>query len=57
VIAPELEEEARPVTERVFALTSGDPDVPVIVFDDFAADGRPQVLYLAVWAYRRLADS
>jgi CubicO group peptidase (beta-lactamase class C family) len=57
VIAPELEEEARPVTERVFALTSGDPDVPVIVFDDFATDGRPQVLYLAVWAYRRLADS
>jgi CubicO group peptidase (beta-lactamase class C family) len=54
VASPELDAEASPVTPRVFALTPGDPDVPVLVFEDFGADRRPQLLYEAVWAYPRL---
>jgi hypothetical protein len=50
-----MEAEAYPLTRRVFALTQDDPDIPVLVFEDFAEDGRPLLLYEAVWAYPRLA--
>jgi hypothetical protein len=44
------------VTERVFVLAPDDPDIPVVVFDDFDADGRPQILYSAVWGYPRVRE-
>lgn len=54
VRSPELEGDALPVTERVFAFSPDDPDVPVIVFDDFDTHGCPQMLYSAVWGYPRV---
>lgn len=57
VSSPEFEADAFPVTERVFALTPTDPDFPVVVFESFADDGRPQLLYHAVWAYPRVANA
>jgi hypothetical protein len=53
VTSPEQEGEALSITDRVFLVAPDDPDTPVLVFDDFDEDGRPQVLYSAVWAYPR----
>jgi CubicO group peptidase (beta-lactamase class C family) len=52
--SPELSGDAFPIDERVFALESDDPDLLVIVFDDFDVQGRPQALFEIVWRHPRL---
>jgi len=47
--------EARPIDERTFLVDANDPDTPTVTFGSFDAHGRPQALYLAMWALPRVA--
>ena len=42
-----------PIDHRRFRWPDGDPDFPFVTFADFGADGRPHLLYHAIWAYPR----
>jgi CubicO group peptidase (beta-lactamase class C family) len=52
----DAELEALPLDERSFVVDAKDPDNPTVTFGAFDATGRPQVLYLMVWAYPRVGD-
>lgn len=45
---------APPIDARTFLFDPEHPDFPVLVFDDFDSDGRPQTLYYAPWAFPRV---
>jgi CubicO group peptidase (beta-lactamase class C family) len=42
-----------PIDQRLFRWPDGDPDFPFVTFADFGVDGRPHLLYHAIWAYPR----
>ena len=42
-----------PIDQRRFRWPAGDPDFPFVTFADFGEDGRPHLLYHAIWAYPR----
>jgi CubicO group peptidase (beta-lactamase class C family) len=42
-----------PVDHGLFRWPDGDPDFPFVTFAGFAVDGRPHLLYHAIWAYPR----
>jgi CubicO group peptidase (beta-lactamase class C family) len=48
------EVEALPLDERAFVLDQADPDNPTVTFATFDGAGRPQVLYVMLWALPRI---
>jgi hypothetical protein len=42
-----------PIDRGLFRWPEGDPDFPYVTFSAFGSDGRPNLLYHAIWAYPR----
>jgi CubicO group peptidase (beta-lactamase class C family) len=45
--------DARPLDESSFLIDPSDPDDPAVTFGAFDADGRPQAIYIGLWALPR----
>jgi CubicO group peptidase (beta-lactamase class C family) len=50
------ETEALPLDGRTFLVDAADPDNPTVTFGGYDAAGRPQILYLMLWALPRLDE-